>query len=101
MGAFFPSSDPVWTDADSMDMLGHVVDMVGAAGFGIGSIDVTVVAERVRIAPHREDMRDRLAGVLGIDRSAVSVKATTTDGLGVMGRDEGMAAFAVATLTQP
>ncbi len=100
MGEFFPSTDPVWNDADSIDMLGHVVDMVDAAGFSIGSIDVTVVSERVRVAPHRERMRDRIAGVLHIDKGSVSVKATTTDGLGVMGRDEGMAAFAVATIEE-
>ena len=98
MGAYFPSSDPVWHGADSIDMLGHVVEMVEAAGFAVGSIDATVVAERVRVAPQREEIRDRLAGVLGVDRTAVSVKATTTDGLGMLGRDEGVAALAVAVL---
>jgi 2-C-methyl-D-erythritol 2,4-cyclodiphosphate synthase len=82
-----------------MALLAEVVGLVGAAGYRIGSIDATVVAERIRIAPHREEIRSRLAGVLGLEIATVSVKATTTDGLGlIIGRDEGIAALAVAVV---
>lgn len=81
-----------------MTILGHVVSFCSDAGLAPGAVDVTVVAESVRIAPHRERMRHRLADTLGIAVDAVSVKATTTDGLGFTGRGEGIAAFAVATL---
>jgi 2-C-methyl-D-erythritol 2,4-cyclodiphosphate synthase len=98
LGEHFPSSDPRWEGADSMDLLAEVVRLAAAAGFGIGSVDATVVAERVRVAPHRERIRENLAGVLGVEVAAVSVKATSTDGLGVLGADEGLAAMAVAVV---
>lgn len=98
IGIHFPSGRDDFADADSMDLLARVVDMVGAEGLAIAHVDVTIVAQSVRIAPHRPAMTARLADVLGIDPSLVSVKATTTDGLGVIGRDEGIAAMAVATL---
>jgi 2-C-methyl-D-erythritol 2,4-cyclodiphosphate synthase len=98
LGEHFPSSDPAWEGADSMDLLGRVVAMAAAAGFRVASVDATVVAEKVRVAPHREPIRTALAAVLGIDPSAVSVKATTTDGLGFLGRDDGIAALAAVVL---
>jgi 2-C-methyl-D-erythritol 2,4-cyclodiphosphate synthase len=73
---------------------------VTEAGYGISSVDITVVAETVRIAPIRDRARNRIAAVLGIDIGRVSVKATTTDGLGFTGRDEGLAAYAVAVLDE-
>ncbi len=100
LGDLFPSDDPRWQGADSMELLAEVVARVTAAGLRVASVDVTVIAERVRVAPHREVIRARLAEVLGIDASAVSVKATSTDGLGFIGRDEGIAALAVALLAE-
>ncbi|HSG79678.1 MAG TPA: 2-C-methyl-D-erythritol 2,4-cyclodiphosphate synthase [Acidimicrobiia bacterium] len=98
LGRHFPSSDPQWVDADSMGILTEVVAMAAAAGYVIGSVDATVVAERVRVAPHRDSIREALADALGVDPSAVSVKATTTDGMGFLGRDEGIAALAVVVV---
>ncbi len=98
LGTHFPSGTDDFVDADSMDLLSQVVTMVAAAGLAVEHVDLTVVAQNVRVGPHREAMVARLAGVLGIEVARVSVKATTTDGLGMIGRDEGIAAIAVATL---
>ena len=100
LGALFPSGDPRWRGGDSMALLAEVAARVGAAGYRVTSLDATVVAERVRVAPHREAIRLRLAGVLGVDPRAVSVKATSTDGLGFLGGDEGLAAVVVAVLAE-
>jgi 2-C-methyl-D-erythritol 2,4-cyclodiphosphate synthase len=100
LGAHFPASDERWNGADSMALLERVVALLADAGQQPSNVDVTVVAQSVRISPHREEMRHRLADVLAIDISAVSVKATTTDHLGAIGRDEGIAALAVATITE-
>jgi 2-C-methyl-D-erythritol 2,4-cyclodiphosphate synthase len=98
LGALFPSADPRWRGADSMALLAAVAEKVAAAGYRVTSIDATVVAERVGVAPHRDAIRRRLAEVLDLDLEAVSVKGTTTDGLGFLGRDEGLAAVVVAVL---
>jgi 2-C-methyl-D-erythritol 2,4-cyclodiphosphate synthase len=98
LGELFPSSDPRWEDADSMELLAEVVERIGAAGFRVGSVDCTIIAESVAVSPYRGAIRDRLAGVLDVGRQAVSVKATSTDGLGFIGRDEGLAAVVVAVL---
>lgn len=98
VGHHFPSSDPRWHGASSLRLLAHAVVLLRDEGWSVGTVDVTVVAERVRVAPHREVMRARLAEVLDVEVGAVSVKATTTDGLGFAGRDEGIAAHAVATI---
>lgn len=100
LGDWFPSSDPASEGADSMAMLRRVVDVVQDAGYTPASVDVTVVAEAVRIAPHREAMRNGLARTLGLPMEAVSVKATTTDGLGFVGRGEGLAAMAAAIVEE-
>ncbi|MFH1330962.1 MAG: 2-C-methyl-D-erythritol 2,4-cyclodiphosphate synthase [Actinomycetota bacterium] len=100
LGSLFPSDDPRWAGADSMTLLAEVVARVAAAGYRVSSLDATVIAERVRVAPHREAIRCRLAGVLGVGAGAVSVKATSTDGLGFLGRDEGLAAVVVAVLAE-
>ncbi|MDX1689607.1 MAG: 2-C-methyl-D-erythritol 2,4-cyclodiphosphate synthase [Acidimicrobiia bacterium] len=99
LGEHFPSGDPRWAGADSMGILTEVVAMATAAGHRVVSVDATVLAERVRVAPHRDRIRDALASTLGVDPSAVSVKATTTDGMGFLGRDEGIAATAVVVTT--
>jgi 2-C-methyl-D-erythritol 2,4-cyclodiphosphate synthase len=98
LGVLFPSADPRWSGADSMALLVSVVERVAAAGYRVTSIDATVVAERVSVAPHRDAIRRRLAEVLRLELEAVSVKGTTTDGLGFLGRDEGLAAMVVAVL---
>jgi len=97
LGSFFPSADPQWRGADSMELLRNVVQRVNDAGLRVTHLDVTLVAESVRLDPVREAVRLALAEVLAVEPGAVSVKATTTDGLGFLGRDEGVAAMAVAT----
>ncbi len=99
IGEHFPSDDPRWSDADSMDMVRHAAMAAHEAGWYVAGCDVTVVAESVRIASHRAAMRERLGERLGvIEPDSVSIKATTTDGLGFCGRDEGIAVTAVAVL---
>lgn len=98
MGTHFPSDTDEYVDADSMGLLSRVVTMVTARGFSVEHVDLTVIAQTVRIGLHREAMAANLGRVLGVESSRISVKATTTDGLGLIGRDEGIAAIAVATL---
>jgi 2-C-methyl-D-erythritol 2,4-cyclodiphosphate synthase len=100
MGGHFPSSDSRWEGADSMQMLRQATQAVAAVGFRPGSVDATVVAQSVAVAPHSPRMRAALAGALGIEVDRVSVKATTTDGMGSIGNDEGIAALAVATIVK-
>jgi 2-C-methyl-D-erythritol 2,4-cyclodiphosphate synthase len=100
IGTHFPSSDQRWRDADSIDLLKQVTKVVVAAGYSIVNVDMTVIAERPRVAPRVRDMRTRLSMALGIDLAQVSVKATTTDGLGTLGRGEGIAAQAIALLEE-
>jgi 2-C-methyl-D-erythritol 2,4-cyclodiphosphate synthase len=101
LGGLFPSSDPRWQGADSMELLRTVVDRFHAEGLRVAHLDVTLVAEAVRLAPVRQAVRVALADVLDIAVDAVSVKATTTDGLGFLGRNEGIAATAVVTASGP
>jgi 2-C-methyl-D-erythritol 2,4-cyclodiphosphate synthase len=98
LGTFFPSDDPAWEGADSMDLLRRVVAAAAGAGFRVSSVDATVIAETVRVGPHRDAIRASLAAVLGLAPGATSVKATSTDGMGFAGRDEGVAAVAVVVL---
>ncbi|MCC7078175.1 MAG: 2-C-methyl-D-erythritol 4-phosphate cytidylyltransferase [Acidimicrobiia bacterium] len=100
IGMLFPDTDPAYAGADSMRLLGQVVDQAKASGWHVTSVDVTIVCERPRVGPHREAMRTRLAVVLGVDATRVNVKATTTEKLGFTGRGEGIAAQAVATLVR-
>ena len=86
IGHYFPDSDPRWKDADSAVMLAEVARLVGEAGCIIGNVDAVVVAEEPTIAPHREAMRTRLAEALGVPVSAVSLRGTTTEGMGFAGR---------------
>lgn len=94
LGAHFPSDDPAYAGADSLRLLERVVTLVEAAGYRIGSVDASVIAQEPRLAPHLAGMRDRLARALGIERDAVSVKATTNDGLGIVGAGEAIATLA-------
>jgi len=98
IGQHFPSDDPVFEDADSIFLLRQTATMAMAQGFKPEHVDATVVAEDVRISPHRDVIRDNLADALGMSSDSVSVKATTTDGLGFIGRGEGIAAIAVVTV---
>ena len=98
IGAHFPPSDPQWKGADSERFLRHAVQLAGAAGARILHVDVTLLCERPKIGPHRDRMRQRTAEVLGLPIERVSVKATTTERMGFLGREEGLAAQATATL---
>jgi 2-C-methyl-D-erythritol 2,4-cyclodiphosphate synthase len=100
IGTHFPSGDPASLGADSMEILSRVVAMLSHTGYVVENVDLTVVAEDVRVAPIREDMRERLATILGLSSDAVSVKATTTDTMGWIGRGEGIAAAAIATIRE-
>lgn len=99
IGTHFPST---WAlrGADSIELLRRVAAKVRDAGYWVGNVDATVVTQKPRIAPHVPEMRARLAEALGVDVTRVSVKATTTDGLGAMGRAEGIAAQAVALIEE-
>ncbi|MGQ0849808.1 MAG: 2-C-methyl-D-erythritol 2,4-cyclodiphosphate synthase [Actinomycetota bacterium] len=97
LGSHFGSDDPTWIGADSMNMLRTVVRMVRAAGWWVNNLDLTVLAQDIRISPHREAIQRAFATVL--ETKAISVKATTTDHLGFLGRGEGLAAVAVVSIT--
>lgn len=99
LGTHFPDSDPAYRGASSLELLGRVREVVAHAGYEIGSVDATVLLEAPRIAPHIDAMRERLARALGVGVGSVSVKATTTEGLGTVGRGEGAACMAVVLLT--
>jgi 2-C-methyl-D-erythritol 2,4-cyclodiphosphate synthase len=98
IGTLFPDTDPANAGRDSMEMLRAAAQTVGAAGWRVQQVDVTVVAERPRIGPYRAAMSGALARALGIAPADVSVKGKTNEGMGWIGRGEGLAALAVATL---
>jgi 2-C-methyl-D-erythritol 4-phosphate cytidylyltransferase/2-C-methyl-D-erythritol 2,4-cyclodiphosphate synthase len=98
IGEHFPPADERWRDAESGQFVRHAVELAGRDGWRVVHCDVTLLAERPRIAPHRAAMRARLAGLLGVDIDRASVKATTSEGLGFVGRGEGIVALAVVTL---
>lgn len=98
IGEHFPPSDPRWKGASSDVFLVHAADLIRSAGGLIDHIDCTIIAEQPKIGPHRQAMRSRIAGILGLRETQVSVKATTTERLGFTGRSEGIAAQAVATI---
>jgi len=98
IGQHFSDTDPAYADADSADLLEQVANLVRASGYQIINVDCTVLAERPQLAPYREAMRMRMAELLGIGAGAVSVKFTTLEGLGALGRGEGIACQAIALL---
>jgi 2-C-methyl-D-erythritol 2,4-cyclodiphosphate synthase len=98
IGEHFPDSAAAYRDADSIELLREVVARVLSAGWAVVNVDATVVIERPRLAPHRPAMRGRLAAALGVDGDAVNVKATTGEAVGFVGRGEGAAALAIATV---
>ena len=96
IGKLFPDSDPHFKDADSMKLLGIVVELMREKGFALGNLDVTIVAEKPKLASYIQKMRDNLAGAFSTDIENISVKATTEEGLGLAG--EGIGAYAVLIL---
>jgi 2-C-methyl-D-erythritol 2,4-cyclodiphosphate synthase len=100
IGHYFPPTDPQWAGADSLVLLTQVHQLVREKGWQVGNIDSVVVAERPKLKPHIEKMRDKIAGVLQIQPNQVGVKATTNEKLGPVGREEGISAYAVVLLTQ-
>ncbi len=98
LGLHFPSNDPASQGADSIGLFRRVVTFASETGWATDHVDVTVVVESVRIAPHREAIVSKLADALSVEEGAVSVKATTTDGLGFIGEGRGLAAMAVLTV---
>jgi 2-C-methyl-D-erythritol 4-phosphate cytidylyltransferase/2-C-methyl-D-erythritol 2,4-cyclodiphosphate synthase len=101
IGQHFPPSDPQWKGASSDRFLRHAVELLAARGGRLVHLDLTLVCEAPRIGPHREAMAASIARIAGVDAGRVSVKATTTEGLGFTGRREGIAAQAVATVELP
>lgn len=101
IGQHFPPSDPQWKGASSDRFLVHARDLVAVRGGIVDHVDLTLITERPKVGPHRDAMRARIAELLGLSMAAVSVKATTTEGLGFTGRREGIAAQAMATVRMP
>lgn len=100
IGHYFPPSDPKWQGADSLVLLQQVMAIIQSQGWQIGNIDSTVVAEQPKLKPHLNAMRSKLAETLGIAIEQISIKATTNEKLGPVGREEGICAYAVVLLEQ-
>ena len=100
IGEHFPPGDPEWKGADSAAFLTRAQDLARERGFVIGNIDAVVIAEAPKIAPHAKKIRERIADILGLDVDIVSVRGTSTNGLGFAGRKEGLAAMAVVLLSR-
>jgi len=100
IGHHFPDSDPVFKGADSLGLLTSVAILIRGAGWEVANVDAVVICEEPRIAPHRQEMRDRLARAMGVEPDRVGVRGTTTEGLGFTGRREGISAQAVALVEQ-
>ena len=98
IGEQFPDSDPAWKDADSAALLGRVVALVARAGWAVTSVDVNVLIERPKLAPHKAAMRERLAGLLALAPDAVGLKARTMEGLGPIGDGTAVASHVVVML---
>lgn len=98
IGTHFPESEKRWQGAESLKMLAAVGEKLKNKGAAVVNVDVSVLAEKPRLAPYREKVRGNIAQALGIDKAKVSIKATTLEGLGALGRGEGIAAMAVATV---
>lgn len=100
IGHHFPDTDMRWKGADSKVLLRHVVVLLKEEGWAIGNVDSTLLLERPKIKPHIPAMRTVIAGILGVDEEAVSIKATTNETLGYVGREEGVCAHAVALISR-
>jgi 2-C-methyl-D-erythritol 4-phosphate cytidylyltransferase/2-C-methyl-D-erythritol 2,4-cyclodiphosphate synthase len=100
IGRHFPDTDPRYAGADSIELLREAVARVSAEGWRVGNVDATVICEEPRISPHAGEMAGRLADALGVEPARVSVKGTTNEGMGFVGRGEGIAAIAVAMIAR-
>jgi 2-C-methyl-D-erythritol 2,4-cyclodiphosphate synthase len=100
IGHYFPPSDPQWAGADSLQLLAQVNQLIRDKGWIIGNLDSVIVAERPKLKPHLQAMRDRLATVLEISANQIGIKATTNEKLGPTGREEGISAYAVVLLQE-
>ena len=100
IGHYFPPSDPQWKGADSMILLEQVLKIVSSQGWKIGNIDSTIVAEQPKLKPHLKSMRDALSRIMAIEIDQISIKATTNERLGPIGRQEGICAYAVVLLVK-
>src|SRR3954447_4696568 len=98
IGRHFPDTDPRYEGADSIELLREAVSRVGAEGWSVLNIDATVICEEPRIGPHAADMAARLGDALGVEADRVNVKGTTNEGMGFLGRGEGIAAIAIAMI---
>ncbi|MGI5869995.1 MAG: 2-C-methyl-D-erythritol 2,4-cyclodiphosphate synthase [Kiritimatiellia bacterium] len=98
IGRHFPDTDPAWEGADSIRLLKAVAALLAGRGWRVVNTDMTILCEKPRLAPHIPEMRRRLAEAMGVEAESVSVKATTVEGMGAIGRKEGIAAMAVATV---
>lgn len=98
IGYHFPDTDPKYKGVDSKRLLQHTYDLVTEAGWKLGNLDSTICLQRPKIAPHIESMRQCIAGILGVELHQVSIKATTTEHLGFVGKEEGISAHAVVLL---
>jgi 2-C-methyl-D-erythritol 2,4-cyclodiphosphate synthase len=101
VGALFPDTDAANKGRDSVEMLAKAVARVNESGWRISNVDITVITQHPRLAPYREQMRERLASAIGIAPDRVSIKGKTNEGMGWIGRSEGLACVAVASLTRP
>lgn len=100
IGQHFPDTDPAYQGADSRELLRQVVALLQQAGWAVGNVDMTILAQAPKMAPHIVAMRECIAADLQVELNQVNVKATTTEGLGFVGREEGIAAHAVAVLVR-
>lgn len=100
IGRHFPDSDPAYKDKDSLLMLQDIMLMVREDGYMINNVDSTIVAQKPKLAPYIDRMRENLSGILYVDAGRVNIKATTTEGLGFAGRGEGMEAYSVLSLVR-
>ena len=101
LGKLFPDTDPAYVGANSLRLLADVMRLARERGYELLDVDCTIAAQAPKLAPHREAMRENLAHALGVDVASVGVKATTTERLGFVGREEGMEAWAVALMQGP
>ena len=100
IGVHFPDTDPTYKDANSLKLLAAVGEKIDAAGYCVGNIDVTMIAQKPKLRPHIEQMERNIAGAVGVDASRVNVKATTEEHLGFTGEELGMACHAVCLLEE-
>jgi 2-C-methyl-D-erythritol 2,4-cyclodiphosphate synthase len=101
IGQHFKDSDPRWKGADSRQFVAQVLSLLSARGFAVLNADLTLLAQEPRVAPYRDAIRGQVASLLGLEAGRVNIKATTTEGLGFLGRAEGLAAQAVVLLSEP